>query len=62
MPSWSELDKKDSLWGSCWEGAGEGRSLCKGPEVGWHLLLEELKGTQCGWCRETQREVEATRN
>lgn len=42
--------------------SGEGLSMCKGPEVGWHLLLEELKGTQCGWCRMTQREVEVTGN
>lgn len=62
MPSGSELGKKEIVWELLARSSGEGRSVCKGPEAGRHLLLEELKGAQCGWCKITQREVEATRN
>ena len=62
MPSRNELGKKEIVWELLARSSGEGHSVCKGPETGRHLLLEELKGAQCGWCRMTQREVEVTRN
>jgi hypothetical protein len=62
MPSGSELSKKEIVRELLARSSGEGRSVCKGPEAGRHLLLEELKGAQGGWCRMTQREAEVTGN
>lgn len=62
MPSGSELGKKEIVWELLARRSGEGRSVCKGPEAGRHVLLEEWKGAQCGWCKITRREVGATRN
>lgn len=62
MPSGSELGRKEIVLRLLGRSSGEGHSVCKGPEVGRHLLLEELKGTQCGHCKMTQRKVDVTRN